>query len=159
VVAFLWKLLLDRIPTRRNLARQNCLPSEAPTVCVLCGRAEESSKHLFLHCNVTNYVWRKVKRWLDFSFITPNLFVHWECWSMEGRNKRIGKGLWLIWHTTIWVIWPSRNHMIFQNEAKEIDDLVEEIMVISWRRSLSRLNISTCLYYERSWEPQECLTR
>lgn len=26
VVVFSWKLFLDGIPTRRNLARQNCLP-------------------------------------------------------------------------------------------------------------------------------------
>jgi len=83
VVVFSGKLILDRIPIRRNLTRRNCLPPEVPTVCVLGGRAEESSKHLFLDCNVSNYVWGKVMRWLDFSFITPpNLFVHWECWSM-----------------------------------------------------------------------------
>ena len=50
VVAFSWKLLLDRIPTRSNLARRNCLPSEVPNVCVLCSGSEEMTNHLFLHC-------------------------------------------------------------------------------------------------------------
>jgi len=30
VVAFAWKLLLDRIPTRMNLARMNVLSPESP---------------------------------------------------------------------------------------------------------------------------------
>jgi len=99
-------------------------------------------------------------KWLDFSFITPpNLFVHWACWSNEGRNKRIRKGLWIIWHATIWVIWQARNHIIFRNEVKYVDDLLPKIMVMSWRWSLSRLSMQTCLYYEWSWNPQECLRR
>lgn len=114
VVAFSWKLLLDRIPTRRNLARRNCLPPKESSRCVLCGIVEELANHLFLHCNFTMVVWSRVMNWLDFSFITPmNLFVHWACWSTEGRNKRIHKGLWIIWHATILAIWQARNHLIF----------------------------------------------
>ncbi len=80
----------DRISTKRNLARRNILPLDIPTLCVLCAREEESSKHLFLHCNVTNNIWAKVMEWLEFSFITPpNLFIHWERWSKEGKNKKI----------------------------------------------------------------------
>jgi hypothetical protein len=116
VVAFSWKLLLDRIPTRMNLARRNCLPS------VLCGLVEESTSHLFLHCIFTTKVWASVMRWLDFSFITPpNLFVHWACWSNERRNKRIRKGMLIIWHATMWAIWNARNHMIFCNEVSYVD--------------------------------------
>jgi len=160
VVAFSWKLLLDRIPTRSNLSRRNCLPPDMSTLCVLCGSSKESTNHLFLHCDFSAIVWANVMRWLDFSFITPtNLFVHWECWSNEGRRKKIRKGLWIIWHATIWVIWQTRNHRIFQNETRHVDDLVAEIIVLSWRWSMSRLNMQTCLHYEWNWNPQECLLR
>jgi len=127
VVAFVWKLLHDRIPTRCNLARHNCISPEAT-----CGSAEESTNHLFLHCSFTASVWVNVMRWLDFTFITPaNLFVYWECWSNEGGRKKIRKGLWIIWHATIWVIWQARNHIIFRNETKQVDELVSEIIVLS----------------------------
>jgi len=54
-------------------------------------------------------------------FITPlNLFVHCEYWSMTGRNKQIRKGLWLIWHATIWEYEKSWNNVIF-------------IEILSWR--------------------------
>jgi len=49
--------------------------------------------------------------------------------------------------------------MIFRNEVKHVDDLLSEIVVNSWRWSLSRLNMQMCLYYEWHWNPQECLLR
>jgi len=52
-----------------------------------------------------------------------------------------------------------RNHMIFRNEVKHVDELLPEIIVKSWQWSLSRLNMQTCLYYEWNWNPQECLLR
>ena len=92
VVAFSWKLLLDRIPTRSNLSRRNCLPPDMSTLCVLCGSSEESTNHLFLHCDFSASVWANVMSWLDFSFITPtNLFVHWECWSNEGGGRKFAR--------------------------------------------------------------------
>lgn len=45
VVAFSWKLLLDRIPTRENLAVRSALPLEVSTLCVLCGNGVETSNH------------------------------------------------------------------------------------------------------------------
>lgn len=42
VVAFSWKLLYDRIPTKVNLAVRNVLPLEASRLCALCERVDES---------------------------------------------------------------------------------------------------------------------
>jgi len=82
VVAFSWKLLLDRIPTKINLARRNVLPTDESLLCSLCGSGEETSSHIFLHCEVMLRVWEKVFRWLNFNFlIPPNLcaFYMLEC--------------------------------------------------------------------------------
>lgn len=59
VVAFSWKLLLDRIPTKINLERRNFLPSSASLNCTLCGGGDESSAHIFFHCDVVLRVWDK----------------------------------------------------------------------------------------------------
>lgn len=60
VVAFLWALLLDRIPTRSNLAFRHVLdPGGAEYLCVVWTR-EETTTHLFLHCEVVSRIWRKV---------------------------------------------------------------------------------------------------
>jgi hypothetical protein len=48
--------------------------------CILCGILEESATHLFLNCEVTSNVWRKVFTWFVIDFLTPpDLFVHLDC--------------------------------------------------------------------------------
>jgi hypothetical protein len=57
VLAFSWTLLLDRIPTRSNLALRRVLVGwEDACVCVFCGRMEETTRHLFLHGEVVSKV-------------------------------------------------------------------------------------------------------
>lgn len=129
-------------------------------MCVMCNGAEESSIHLFLHCEVASLVWSKLMLWLDWHFvIPPNLFVHWECWSRRSWNKNRLRGWWLIWITTIWVLWKVRNDKIFNDINHEVDEIVEEVKVLSWRWLLYRMNIPVCLYYEWCWNPSYCLGR
>jgi hypothetical protein len=48
------------------------------------------------------------------------------------------------WHATIW---KERNTWIFQNHAKEVDEIVDEIKVVSWFWVLSRLKIASCFLF------------
>jgi hypothetical protein len=97
-------------------------------------------------------------RWLNFNLITPpNLFLQAIGWSREVNSKKLRRGFWLIWHAVVWVIWKSRNNMIFNNKTFEILELVDDIKVLSWQWCLSRLNIETCLYFEWCWNPRFCL--
>jgi len=93
-----------------------------------------------------------------FNFLTPpNLFILVICWSREFRLKRLGRGAWLIWHTVVWVVWNSRNNILFKNKIMEVHEMVDQVKVLSWQWSLSRLNIATCLFYEWCWHPHFCL--
>lgn len=56
VSAFVWKALLDRISSRVNLEKRNCLPNDVGNNCVCCGKLAESSLHLFLHCDFARNV-------------------------------------------------------------------------------------------------------
>ena len=160
VRAFVWKTLLDRIPTRVNLGIQNCLPHGVGSNCVHCTDFSESTSHLFFHCDLSRNVWLSLMSWLDLNFIMPpNLFVHWECWSGGPLNKKVWNGLQMIWEVGIWVIWKARNDRIFNNVIASWDELVEEVKVLSWRWLLGRSNSMVCLFYEWSSGPQECLLR
>jgi len=47
VVAFAWKVLLNRVPTKANLAVRNVLDPETTNLCVLCNSGVETTNHLF----------------------------------------------------------------------------------------------------------------
>lgn len=80
VVAFAWRALLNWVPSKVNLALRNVLGPDDLKACVLCNNLEETSLHLFLHCEVASLVWINLMRWLDNFFIIPaNLFIHWDC--------------------------------------------------------------------------------
>jgi len=160
VVAFAWKVLHNRVPTMLNLALRNVLSPEDSTRCVLSNEGEESPCHLFLHCKVASVVWLRLMTWVEWHFlIPPNLFVHWECWSGRRVKKNCLRGLWLIWQTTVWVLWKARNDKIFKGINYEPEELVDEIKVLSWRWMLQRMNIPVCLYDEWCWNPSYCLGR
>lgn len=111
LLAFSWQLLLDRIPTKQNLALRNVFSSDASISCVFCNNhVPETTIHVFLHCKVVISAWDKIMRWLVFNFIPPHdLFAHLECGSDAASTKKLRKCFWLIWHATIWVIWKAMN--------------------------------------------------
>jgi hypothetical protein len=160
VIAFSWMAFLDRIPTRSNLELHRVLTQEDPRNCVMCGHREETTTHLFLHCDLTCLLWRLVFDWLGVNFITPqNLYMHLSCWSDEVNSRWLKKALWLIWHATIWTMWKERNARIFKNQFKNVDELVDEVKTLSWVWALDRLRIVSCLFYEWCWNPRDCLLR
>jgi len=158
VLAFSWTLLLDRIPTRVNLHKIRLMGMEDSKRCVFCDGEDESTVHLFLHCDIISKVWREVMRWLNFNFINPpNLFIHALCWMRGVRSKLFRRGVWLIWHAVVWVVWKSRNNWIFNNHIIGAEEMVDQIKVLSWHWSLARLNMASCLFYEWCWNPHYCL--
>jgi hypothetical protein len=114
VIAFVWKLLRNRIPTKVNLAHRGVDIDGSLAECVHCIGREELTSHLFLFCDFATYVWKAVFRWLGVVIIIPpSLSVLFECFVGAAGNKRGRAGFSLIWHATVWLIWRSRNKVIF----------------------------------------------
>jgi len=40
---------------------------------------------------------------------------------------------WLIWLSTLWVLWKVHSDKIFNGRSYAVDEIVEEIKVLSWR--------------------------
>jgi hypothetical protein len=160
VIAFSWKALRNRIPTRANLVIRGIVVNGGTTNCVHCDRMEEDVAHLLLFCDFAALVWRAIFRWLDLVIIIPpDIFTLFECFVGAAGNKKRRCGFSLIWHATIWMIWRSRNNIIFSNGVMDPVEVVEAIKVTSWRWGLSRHKIPVCLYYEWCWDPGLCLRR
>jgi len=77
IIVFLLDSACRRIPTRKNLDQHKVIDQESLRPCVLCEGREETSNHLFLHCEVSRNVWLNMFRCLDFNFpISSYLFIH-----------------------------------------------------------------------------------
>ena len=160
VVAFGWRVFLNRISTKVNLTLRNVLPPDGSSRCVMCDMCEETSLHLFLHCDLACAVWFKLMRWLGVNYIIPpTLFIHWACWREAGGNKKVKKGRGIIWLTSLWALWKARNDKIFKGVNFGVDDVVENVKVLSWRWFLSRTKTPACLFYEWCWDLIDCLGR
>ena len=57
-----WRLLLDRLPTKYNLAKRGL--QIANLSCPLCLECVETGQHLFVVCKVPQKVWDQCERWL-----------------------------------------------------------------------------------------------
>jgi hypothetical protein len=160
VIAFSWKLLRNRIPTKDNLAVRGVLGDGGGLDCVFCAGSVEEANHLFMFCSFAHGVWVRIFRWLGMVFVMPqNLFTFFDSFVGAAINKLAAKGFALIWHTTIWLIWRSRNEVLFSNGARDLVKVVDEIKLSSWRWGLARRSFKICLFYEWCCEPGICFRR
>ena len=61
-----WKVLLNRIQTKKDIASRNSLPVNVVTSCLLCLEGEETTEHLFFTCSVSWRVWSRIYQWLGW---------------------------------------------------------------------------------------------
>nr|XP_043638054.1 uncharacterized protein LOC122609060 [Erigeron canadensis] len=60
-----WRILLDRLPTRCNLAKKDVdIPS---VLCPLCSGSAETRDHLFGACEIASNIWHSISKWLQIS--------------------------------------------------------------------------------------------
>jgi hypothetical protein len=64
---FGWRLLLQRLPTRRALNRRGILLNPLDLNCILCFGHIEDASHLFFSCPFNKGVWEAVFMWLGKS--------------------------------------------------------------------------------------------
>jgi hypothetical protein len=157
VIAFSWKVLWDRIPSKINLALRGIHVDGGSVNCGHCLGNEEVVSHLFLSCEFAYGVWSNICRWLGIYIVMPNnLFTMFEYFVGVAWNKKMAKGFAIIWHTTIWSIWRSRNEVAFSNGVKDLVKVTEDIKLLSWRWRMARRSVPVCLFYEWCCEPGIC---
>ncbi|GJT49455.1 ALP1-like protein [Tanacetum coccineum] len=91
---FAWKVSLDRLPTRSNLARRGVLvPSSS---CLICNVSDEDLAHLLFRCDLAIEVTRLVYRWWNLVWIPLDSYISWLSWiktlRMNSRSKSVLEG-------------------------------------------------------------------
>jgi hypothetical protein len=114
VAGFVWMVLLDRTPTRENLARRNIIDANGNHGCVFCGDSVKSTSHLFLYCKVALQVWEKVFAWLDLNLMLPHTILSLLNYvAIFLGSTRVRQGLVTIWCAVLWMVWRHKNQIIF----------------------------------------------
>jgi hypothetical protein len=106
---FMWYLKHGVVLTKDNLAWRNWNGNKH---CVFCLHSE-SIQHLFFYCHFAKFLWRVVQT--TFNIVNPTSVAHvFNGWA-NGLWKQV-KSLLLVGVATLcWVLWTSRNDMMFDN--------------------------------------------
>ncbi|GJR73678.1 RNA-directed DNA polymerase, eukaryota, reverse transcriptase zinc-binding domain protein [Tanacetum coccineum] len=112
---FVWRMLLDRLPTRINLTNRGLdIPS---VLCPNCGVEAETRNHLFFNCSMALDLFRLLGRWWNIqipSFVDSST---WEAWFngviFSSLQKQVFEACFFsMW----WHIWTFRNSSLFSSK-------------------------------------------
>nr|GEW03144.1 RNA-directed DNA polymerase, eukaryota [Tanacetum cinerariifolium] len=91
---FAWKVNLDRLPTRVNLAQRGIQVSSL--TCPVCSLAHESTSHILFNCSMALDIARLIVRWWDLSSSPIGSYAEWLSWfkdiHMGAKLKSISEG-------------------------------------------------------------------
>nr|GEX42476.1 RNA-directed DNA polymerase, eukaryota [Tanacetum cinerariifolium] len=62
-----WKVKLDGLPTRLNTSRRGI--DIDSILCPMCGKAVESTSHIFFTCQMSKEILRRISRWWDIDYM------------------------------------------------------------------------------------------
>ncbi|GJS50520.1 RNA-directed DNA polymerase, eukaryota [Tanacetum coccineum] len=134
---FAWKVSLDRLPTRSNLARRGVLvPSSS---CLICNVSDEDLAHLLFRCDLAIEVTRLVYRWWNLVWIPLDSYISWLSWikalRMNSRSKSVLEG---VFYTAWWSIWSYRNQILFSAKKPRKEVLFDDIVMRSFTWCIAR---------------------
>jgi hypothetical protein len=99
-------------------------------------------------------------RWLGLIIVAPsNLVTSFAMFVGCAKDKRAKKGLILIWNIIVWELGKNQNDQIFNNKEMNIEELVDQIKLWSWRWFINRMAKGPCLLYGWKWSPFDCFNR
>nr|GEX61709.1 RNA-directed DNA polymerase, eukaryota [Tanacetum cinerariifolium] len=86
-----WRISLDKLPTRMNL---DVCGFDVPSIlCPICGEVAENSNHLFFQCSFVSQVYELFGRWWDIQIPRLTSFQQWRDWVINLRLKRMQKSI------------------------------------------------------------------
>ncbi|GJT02906.1 RNA-directed DNA polymerase, eukaryota [Tanacetum coccineum] len=109
VNVFIWRMFLDRLPTRPNLGVD--IPC---SLCPNCGIGIESRNHLFFGCSMALDLFKMLGRWWNIQVPVFEDPVSWSTWFNNLNLSSLQKivleaSIFSLW----WHIWTYRNATIF----------------------------------------------
>lgn len=138
--------------THENLRKRNII---LVTHCCLCGEAVETVGNLFLHCRITDQLWKIFINLRGIQWTMPSKIVDtlhsWEEAGIGAKNRSIWRSIpACIW----WTVWKKRNARSFEDKSRTVQRIKNDCILLlcfwntkkSPRRSRGMLGIGVPLF-------------
>lgn len=64
----------------------------------------------------------------------------------------------MMWGSVLWVVWESRNEVLFSNKSVAHSETLFLVQMYSWNWYLSKTKLNHCLIYERCGDSFDCIS-
>ena len=129
VKAFVWLMAHKKVNTNDLLQLRRPHKALSPDICKLCMKQGESADHIFLHCSVSLGLWHRLFQlakmdWVPLRSISDMMFINYKGFDTFKRGI-------VLWQSAcialIWVVWWERNARIFEDKARNSENLWDSI--------------------------------
>lgn len=120
---FGWRLILNKLPTRMELAKRGIIGGAHNMVCHLWFLKDEDVEHLFCSCSISNFLWNSSCLWIgvDCPALGDSLLDRLIYFNSSSSFCFFG----LVF---FWSIWSCRNSILFKDRS-----LVNGSVEFLWR--------------------------
>ena len=109
----------------------------SPDICKLCMKQGESADHLFLHCSVALGLWHRLFQLAKMDWVPPRsisdmMSINYKGFGNSKRGVVLQQNACI---TLIWVVWRGRNARIFEDKARNSENLWDSIYFLASLRA------------------------
>ena len=113
---FLWRLLLNKLPSRVNLDRRGI---DVPSIlCPICHEDVETANHIFFTCEMASTLWSMLAKWWEVDIPLCANMEDWIVWLDSSHfSKKVRVFLEGVGGVLLWCIWSFRNGLVFSTSS------------------------------------------
>ncbi|GKC84934.1 RNA-directed DNA polymerase, eukaryota, reverse transcriptase zinc-binding domain protein [Tanacetum coccineum] len=127
VNVFLWRLKLNRLPTRVNLDRKGI--DIGSILCPICHDDIETANHIFFNCGMAQDLWALLAKWWGLDIPLCVNISEWFDWLEVSRIPSKARSfLDGVGGTLLWTIWNYRNRLLFSSSPPKKSVLMDSIV-------------------------------
>ncbi|GJT76979.1 RNA-directed DNA polymerase, eukaryota, reverse transcriptase zinc-binding domain protein [Tanacetum coccineum] len=150
IKVFLWRLSLNKLPSRVNLDLKGI--DVGSLLCPICQEDVESVNHIFFSCEMAKALWDLFAKWWELDIPFCDNISDWFTWfdSLKVSNK-VRSFIEGVGGTLMWSIWNYRNHFVFSSSPPKKALLWDSIVSQSFLWISSRNPKNVVGDAERVW--------
>ncbi|XP_060180625.1 uncharacterized protein LOC132610342 [Lycium barbarum] len=130
----IWLQLLGRLLTVERLAKWRI---EVEPKCCLCQMHDETREHLFVQCEFTKKVRRRVGQWMQMQYYNPVNWGQHQQWLIHNSKGKYRKAqiFKLVYTEATYAIWIEKNARIFEKHSRTWEPIAKEVMYVACVRA------------------------